>query len=269
MDPADLPMWADWLRFAKEFLQSAIQIGLLSMLIYAALVHLRGTRALGVLAGLMIVMVLGWLLSVALGLEVIGWLLSKVPTLMAFALIIIFQPELRRAFAEIGANPQRLLNPEFEQGDTIDAIMDAAYHLGRRKIGALIAVEREIGMRSIANTGVPLDARLTAELLITIFDGKGPLHDGGVIVKDGMVSAAACVFPLTQQGRLDRNLGTRHRAGVGLSEETDAVVIIVSEERGTVSLACGGTLVEAAEPERLRRHLVNYLIKQKKGRAVA
>ena len=266
MDVEQITVWAGAWGVVKEFIQAGIQIGLLAFIIYLALIHLRGTRALGVMGGLMIVIATGWGLSQLFGLEEIEWLLSKVPTLIAFALIIIFQPELRRAFAEIGVRPQGLLNKEERHGDTIDALLDAAYYLGKRKLGALIAIEREIGMRGIADTGVPLGAQISAELLITIFDGKGPLHDGGVILKDGVVASAACVFPLTQQGNLHRDLGTRHRAAVGLSEETDAVVIVVSEERGSVSLANGGKLVEDVEPERLRRHLVNFLIKRPRGR---
>ena len=142
MQPDQISMWVGVWDIVKNILQALIQVGLLSFLIYLALIHLRGTRALGVMAGLMIVMVVGWTLSQLLGLEEIEWLLSKAPTLIAFALIITFQPELRRAFAGIGANPQRLLNKEVTHSETISAILDAVYYLGQRKVGALIAIER-------------------------------------------------------------------------------------------------------------------------------
>jgi diadenylate cyclase len=228
---------------------------------------MRGTRAAPVLLGLVIVTIVGWFLANLLGLEVFEYLLSQVPQLLAFALIIIFQPELRRAFAEIGANPHRLFSPSENLEQTIDAIIEASYKLAEQKLGALIAIECKIGMRAYSETGVNLNAQVTAELLRTIFYKNTPLHDGAVIIKDGMLVAANCYFPLTQ-GDLRRQFGTRHRAGVGVTEETDAIVVIVSEETGAVSVAHSGRLTFDVERQRLRRHLTNYLSKRSRQGAL-
>jgi diadenylate cyclase len=244
-----------------------IQVGLLASLIYTALVFMRGTRAAPVLLGLVIVTIVGWFLANLLGLEVFEYLLSQVPQLLAFALIIIFQPELRRAFAEIGANPHRLFSPSENLEQTIDAIVEASYKLAEQKLGALVAIECKIGMRAYSETGVALNAQVSAELLRTIFYKNTPLHDGAVIIKDGMVVAANCYFPLTQ-GDLRRQFGTRHRAGVGVTEETDAIVVIVSEETGAVSVAHSGRLTFDVERQRLRRHLSNYLTKRSRQGAL-
>jgi diadenylate cyclase len=242
-------------------LQMIVEVGLLASIIYLALVFLKGTRAAPILLGIVITTLVGWLLSQLLGLQVIEWLLARVPALIALAVLIIFQPELRRAFAEIGSNPHRLLREHHDVSKTIDHLINAAFYLAERNIGALIAIERDIGMRAITDSGVRVDAPVSAELLITIFYPNTPLHDGAVVLRGGVIVAASCFFPLTQ-APLSRNLGTRHRAGVGITEETDAVVIIVSEERGTVSLATRGILVQDISKDRIRRHLTNYLVKQ-------
>jgi diadenylate cyclase len=238
-----------------------IQVGLLAFVIYAALQYLQGTRAARILVGILITTVAGWFLSQILGLEVVEWLLGKVPALLAFAVLIIFQPELRRLFADIGVNPHRLTTSDEIQTESIEKIIDATYFMAERKIGALMAVERDIGMRAYAESGVAINAPVSSELLITVFYPNTPLHDGAVIIKDGVIVAASVFFQLTQ-AHLSRTLGTRHRAGIGITEETDAVVIIVSEETGTVSLAHKGRLVREVDADRMRRHLKNYLIKK-------
>lgn len=247
-----------------ESAQFLIQIIVLSVLIYLLLTYIKGTRAARILMGIVLATVIGWVLSSLLGLEVIHWLLSQVPTLMAFAMIIIFQPELRRLFAEIGVNPQRFLRENIDEPETVGALLDAAFFLSERRIGALIALERHIGMRAYAETGVRIHAPVSSELLVTIFYPNTPLHDGAVIIKNGSIIAASCFFPLTQSTDLAHSLGTRHRAAIGITEETDAVVIIVSEETGDVSLARRGLLVRKISRDRLRRHLTNYLVKQDK-----
>ena len=245
-----------------EILRFAIQIGLLTIIIYMALVFLKGTRAEPILVGIVITIVSGWFLSQFLGLEVIEWMLRKLPALMVFAIMIIFQPELRRAFAEIGINPQRFISAESKASETIDAIIEASFKLAEKHIGALIAIELDIGLRSYSEAGVKINAPISSELLVTIFYPNTPLHDGAVIIHNGVVISAACFFPLTQ-ATLSRTLGTRHRAGMGITEESDAVAIIVSEEDGSVNLANKGKLVKNTDKERLRRHLTNYLIKNK------
>lgn len=251
----------DALQWLARFI---IQVGLLASLIYLALLFLRGTRGAPVLVGLVIVTLVGWVLSQLLGLEVFEYLLSRAPAFIAFAVLIIFQPELRRAFAEIGSNPQRLLGGSTDIATTIEALVEACYDLAAKRTGALLAIERSIGMRAFAETGVRIQAPVSSELLSTIFFKNTPLHDGAVIVKDGIIVAANCYFPLTQAA-LSRELGTRHRAAVGVTEETDAVAIVVSEETGAVSLAYGGRLVRDIDRVRLRRHLTNYLLKRPGG----
>lgn len=253
----------DLLKFAWDILRFIIEVGLLAVLIYMLLNFLRGTRALPIIVGIVITTTVGFLLSQQFELVVIQWMLTKVPGLLAFALLIIFQPELRRVFAEIGANPRRLLlNTEQQETEIIDILIEASYALAAKKTGALIAVERNIGMRSYIETGISINANVSVELLNTIFVTKTPLHDGAVIIRHSTIVAANCFFPLTQT-ELSRTLGTRHRAGVGVTEETDSVVIVVSEEKGWVSLAHKGRLVQNIDEERLRRHLTNYLIRMK------
>ncbi|MCJ8329582.1 MAG: TIGR00159 family protein [Lentisphaeria bacterium] len=243
--------------------QIIIQIGLLSIVIYYALRFMRGTRSAIILVGITIITSLGWVISHFLNLQVFEWMFSQVPALLTFALIILFQPELRRAFAEIGSNPRRLFGTHAVLNDSIDCIIDTVFQLGSKKIGALIILEREIPMRALVETGVPVNAPLTKELLITIFYKNTPLHDGAVIIKDNVIVAASCYISSLSQSSLSKDLGTRHRAGVGVTEDYDALAVIVSEETGNVSLSNGGLLARDINKTNLRRHLTNYLIKNK------
>jgi diadenylate cyclase len=245
----------------RELLQFLIQVGLLTVIIYTVLLFLKGTRAEPILIGIVITILGGWILSQAFGLEVIEWIIAKLPALMVFALLIIFQPEIRSVFAEIGVNPHRLISTAKTKEETINALIHSAYSLAEKKIGALITIERDIGMRPYTEAGVKINAPVSSELLSTIFFPNTPLHDGAVVIKNGIILSAACFFPLTQS-ELGKSQGTRHRAGVGITEETDAVSIIVSEEEGFVSLAHKGRLVRNINAERLRRHLLNYLVKK-------
>ena len=248
----------------QSLLQMIIQIGLLSMLLYIALLFFRGTRAEVALVGIVIIIFVGWFLAKTLQLEELRWLLEKLPALLAFGLIIVFHPELRRAFAEIGSNPYRLWRSDDRRTEIVDALTDAAFHLSKKGIGALIVVERDIGMRQIVEGGTRIDARLTPELLSTIFYPNTPLHDGAVVIRNANIVAAGCFLPLTHS-QLSHELGTRHHAGVGITEETDAVVIVVSEETRSVGLAHMGRLVQNVETDRLRRHLTNYLVKGRRS----
>lgn len=243
-----------------------IQIFVLYLIVYSVLVFIRGTRGAPILAGLTILTLLVWVFSTVLQLEVLGWLLTNMWAVIPFSILVIFQPELRRAFAELGTSPQQRTltqGSSRKSKETIDTLVETAFYLAERKIGALIAVERYIGMRNTAETGTLINTALNGELLSTIFYPNTPLHDGGVIVKNGRLIAAGCIFPLSQNDEISRSLGTRHRAGVGITEETDCVSVIVSEETGKVSLAYMGHLVRDIDEERMRRHLVNYLVKVK------
>jgi len=183
---------------------------------------------------------------------VISWLLNGLSAAFAMALIVIFQPELRRAFAQLGS---RSFLRSQRKKETINEAVTAAVALSAQRQGAIILFEREIGMRAIIASGVRLDARLSHQLLVAIFNRHSPLHDGGVIIRGNQVVAARCIFPLSQDEEMLRTLGTRHRAAVGITEETDAVAVVVSEETGIISIACRGSLKRGLGPDQLTRYL--------------
>ena len=178
---------------------------------------------------------------------------------MAIGFLIIFQPEIRHALAELGRSP-RFYSPAVKR-NVVDQIVQAVSFLAERRIGGLIAIERKTGTRSVQETGIKLDSNVEWGLLSSIFFPHAPLHDGGVIIAGGRIVAAGCLFPLTDKSELSKMLGTRHRAAIGLAEETDAVVVVVSEESGTVSLAFRGRLSQDVEIDRLRRFLSKILLK--------
>ena len=249
-----------------KFLQPLIQIGALALLLYAALLFLRGTRASIMLMGIIFTTFVVWFFAQQLDLEVIEWLLGRVPAILALTLVIIFQPELRRAFAEIGSNPQRIFREQKQHTtEVIDALIETAFFLGERQIGALIVVERDIPMRAVEESGVAINAPLSPPLLSSIFLKNPPLRGGAAIVKGNMITAASCFISKLGDDveNAPHELGSRHRAGIGITEETDALAIIVSEETGSVSLAYRGRLVYGIERRRLMRHLHNFLIKKK------
>jgi diadenylate cyclase len=271
VDPADgvvMSELAPWVLELGAYLRIGLEITILAVLIYGVLYFVRGTRAEAILVGLSIVIVCLGLLSRFLGLEVIDWLLANMYTFLAISVLVIFQSEIRRAFAEIGSTQSRLrFHPGTKRQKAIIAtLLDATFFLADRRIGALIAIEQDIPMRAYAETGTPVDAPVTSKLLSTVFFPNTPLHDGGVIISRGSVAAAGCIFPLTQNPDMSQSLGTRHRAGVGITEETDCVTIIVSEESGAVSLAHKGRLIRGIDADRLRRHLTNYLVKKPMAR---
>lgn len=250
------------LNTVMDIVKLSIQVGLLAVLIYGAMLFLRGTRAALILTGIIITTILGWGLAELLQLDVLKELLSQVPALLAFALVIIFQPEIRSAFAAIGSNPQKLFRERHSAKEVIDALIDASFYLKERYIGALIVLERDIPLKSLAESGIPVDAPISSKLLQTLFYKGTPMHDGAVLIKRGIVVAASCFITKLSEHTFDSELGTRHRAGVGVTEESDALCIIVSEETGQVSFASRGLLVRNVDKRRLRRHLTNYLVKQ-------
>lgn len=249
-------------RFSWPGVTGLLEIVILAAAFYAIIQFFRGTRGAQVLTGLVVVLLLLTVLTRLVHMEALYWLLQRFSVYLAVALIIIFQPEIRRALAELGK--QHVFGVSAGERSLIDSIVSAATLLSERKVGALIAVERQIGTRPIQETGKILDARVTPELLATIFHPHTPLHDGGVIIRDNRVVAAGCVFPLSQQDDAVRTLGTRHRAAIGLTEETDAIVVVVSEETGTLSVAYNGRLSRGIDEERLRRTLMSVLLRAKK-----
>ena len=240
----------------------SVLTGLLEILVLAAgffytILFFRGTRGAQVLTGLVVFVLVLMLLTRMFHLDALNWLLQRFSVYLAVAFLIIFQPEIRRALAELGK--QHVFGVTASERGMVDAVVHAALLLSERKIGALIAVERKIGTRAIQETGKLIDSLVTPELLSSIFFPHTPLHDGGVIVRENRIVAAGCVFPLSQQDELIRSLGTRHRAAIGITEETDAIVVVVSEETGTISVAFNGRLSRGLDEERLRRTLTSVL----------
>lgn len=237
------------------------EILILAVAFYYVLLFIRGTRGVQVLFGLTTLFIGLNLLTYFFEMETLSWILQRSTFYLVFALLVIFQPEIRRALAELGRR-HFFGGPVFEQS-TVEHLVGAAVRLSEQKIGALIAVERDVGTRAIRETGVKLDSELSPELLINIFYPRTPLHDGGVIVQNNRVVAAACVFPLSQRDEVSRTLGTRHRAAMGVTEETDAIAVIVSEETGSISVAYRGKLRRGLDEERLRRVLVSVLLQDR------
>jgi len=234
-----------------------IDVGLVAVLIYQFLILVRGTRAAPMLVG---VAALGLAFYFArLGeLRTLDWLLSTLLPYVVFALIVVFQSEIRHALANLGSRLS-LMRSSSSVADVYDDIVLAANLFSQNQTGALIVIEREIGLRTYIESGVALDARLSYDLLATIFRPSAPLHDGAVIVQRDRIAAAACFLPLSMNPVLSTQLGTRHRAAIGITEETDAVAIIVSEETGTISVAVAGSVERELTVDRLRERLSTLL----------
>ncbi|MBI4227269.1 MAG: TIGR00159 family protein [Candidatus Omnitrophica bacterium] len=232
--------------------QPVLEIGLLWAFYYGLLVFFRGTVAIHVLRGALVLLLL-FVLTELLGLQVLHWLLTHLVAISVIALLIVFQPELRRGLAKIGGEHFfRLAQPKDE---VIEEVIKAVTSMAHKKMGAILAIERQTRLRPYTESGILLDSAVTSELLVTVFTSPAPLHDGGVIIAQGRILAAACLFPLTQDPRVSKTLGTRHRAALGLSEETDALVIVVSEETGAISLAVRGELSRDLDRESLVQSL--------------
>jgi diadenylate cyclase len=238
-----------------------LQVLVLACAFYYIFLFFRGTRGAQVLVGLVLLLVMLIGLTQIFNLDALNWILRRISVFFGAALLIIFQPEIRRALAELGRKP--VFNVSVEERTAVEGVVEATMMLAEHRVGALIAIEREIGTRGIQETGVKLDAVLAPELLASLFYPYTPLHDGGVIIRGNRIVAAGCVFPLSQKMELHKQLGTRHRAAVGLSEETDAVVVVVSEETGTVSVTYRGRLSRGLDEDRLRRFLTALLFKGK------
>jgi diadenylate cyclase len=236
---------------------SILDVVLVAILIYQFLSLVRGTRAAPMLVG---VATLGLAFYFArLGeLRTLNWLLSTLLPFVVFALIVVFQSEIRHALANLGSRVS-LMRASSSVADVYDDIVLAANLFSQNQTGALIVIEREIGLRTYIESGVALDARLSYDLLATVFRPSAPLHDGAVIVQRDRVAAAACFLPLSMNPVLSTQLGTRHRAGIGITEETDAVAVIISEETGTISMAVAGSIERDLTVERLRERLSHLL----------
>jgi len=241
--------------------RSGIEIGILWVVLYYSYLYFRGTRGAKVLTGLLVLLLTFTLLSQILKLQVIYWLIRAFTAYLAIALVVIFQPELRRALAALGS--QHIFATVTQKRETIEVLAEAAFELSNRQLGALIALERESNVHAFAESGVNIDSDLSTELIVTIFHPKTPLHDGGLILRNDRILAAACIFPVSQRHDLDRNLGLRHRAGLGITEESDAIAIVVSEETGNVSICHRGRIERDFDPDDFKRRLAQLLLLEK------
>lgn len=249
--------FADLVTFAYDHWTDAIEIALLTFAIYFIWRLFKGTPGSNVLAGLVTLFLGVTLLSQLLGLPVIGWIATRLSAVLIIAVLIIFQPELRRGLAALGSH--RLFFPTRSAPEAVDRLTETTFELANRQLGALMAIERSQNTESFAESGVAIDCKISPELVVSIFFPKTPLHDGGIIIRDDRIVSAACIFPVSQKGNLDRALGLRHRAALGLAEETDALVIVVSEETGIVSICHGEVIERDFEPASFKARLGELL----------
>ena len=242
-----------------------LDIAIVSFIFYEFLKLIRGTRAVQMAAGSLLIVGLFYL-SRLVPLQTVNWMIRNMLVYVAFAAIVIFQSDIRRALAHFGQAPFfRYFNRQEAANETIEELVVAATMLSSQRTGAIIAIEREIGLRNYIESGIPIDATMTYDLLVTIFQTGSPLHDGAVIVQEDRIAAAACFLPLTVNPRVSRDLGTRHRAAIGLTEENDAVAIVVSEERGQIALAMNGRIERAISPDELRERLGTFVLQRRGG----
>ena len=240
--------------------RDAVDLALVAVILYLILALFRGTRAVQMLVGVA-VLVVASLAARALELHSLGWLLDSLWSFWVVVLVVLFQPELRRALAWIGQGEglRSLLAGSSTATRVVDEIASVTGSLADRRIGALIVIERGTGLRQYAELGVALDALVSADLLISVFLPYSPLHDGAVFIRDDRVVAAGCFLPLSRNAQVARQLGTRHRAALGITEETDAVALAVSEETGRISVALDGQIEPVTSPEALRTRLGEIL----------
>jgi diadenylate cyclase len=243
-----------WLRVSF----TVLDILLVALIIYELLVMIRGTRAAPMLAGLAAIAGAFYLARIG-ELVTLNWLVSHLLPYIVFALIVVFQSEIRYVLSDLGRRVSFLRGPGAVEGDSYDDIVLAANLFSQHQTGALMVIEREIGLRTYIESGVAMDAKLSYDLLATIFRPSAPLHDGAVIIQKDRLAAAACFLPLSMNPVLSTQLGTRHRAGIGITEETDAIAVIVSEESGAISMAVGGKIERDLTVEQLRERLSSEL----------
>jgi len=241
-------------KFLISHWRDGVEILLLAACIYQIYRTFRATRGAQILVGLIMILVFLTLVSALFKFEVIQWIITRAAAVLAFALIVIFQPELRNGLARLGSN--RLFSfYSKRQLDFLERFADAVIHLSKKRIGALFAIQRDISLKEQLDTGVMLDARFSPELAMAVFHPKAPLHDGGMIIADDRIAGAACVFPVTEREMQDRSTGLRHRAAIGLTERTDAVAIVVSEETGGISICENGVLMRNLSDKIFREKL--------------
>ncbi len=235
-----------------------VDIAIVAFIVYRALLLIKGTRAMQMLTGLGILGI-GFFLSSAAELFTTHWVLSYFFDYLILVVIVVFQDDLRRALTHVGKNPFFASASEEEEREMVDEISRAATRLAKERVGALIVIERETGLKNFIDTGSRIDARVKSELIYSIFITDSPMHDGAVIVTDGKLAAAGCFLPLSKDPNIDKKYGTRHRAALGLTEDTDAIVVLVSEEAGEAHLVKNGKLTTNLTELELRQSLVALL----------
>jgi diadenylate cyclase len=243
-----------------------VDVLVVALIIYESLKLIRGTRAMQMAFGSALLVGL-YFFSLAAPLQTVNWLIRNMIGYVVFAAIVLFQNDIRRALAHFGRTPfVRAFSRAENDDETIEEVVTAAVQLADRKIGALMVIERQIGLRNYIESGIPLDAMVTHDLLVTVFQTSGPLHDGAVIIQENKVAAASCFLPLTVNPTVGSDLGTRHRAAIGLTEENDAVAVVVSEETGRISVATEGQISRGFTAETLRARLTQLVLQRKSGR---
>lgn len=246
-------MW----QLVVQLWRDAVEIFILAVLLYQGYRFLKATRGARILTGLLVLLLGLTLISQLLNLEVMNWLLEHFSVFLVVGLVVLFQPELRRVLAELGSHS--IFSFTGTEGASMDQLIESMVQLSHKRCGALFAIQRGIDLKPYAESGVAMDAKISLELISTIFHPKTALHDGGMIVEQGRIVAAGCVFPVSQKEMADRSIGLRHRAGLGLSEETDAIALLVSEETGALSLCYKGKLERDLEADELRARLEQIL----------
>lgn len=244
----------------NEWIKDIIDVAIVSWIIYKLILLVRGTRAVQLLKGIF-VLVATWAISTWLNLYTLKWLMNQMFTFGVVSVLIIFQPELRRALEQLGRGKLfgRSTVVDRDISERINDILKTVNYLSRRKIGALIVFERDTGLNEYIESGIRMESNLSSELLINLFIPNTPLHDGAVVLRGGQIMAAGCYLPLSENPFISKELGTRHRAAIGVSEVTDAVSVVVSEETGQVSLAVGGQIVRDIKDESLVSKLYDEL----------
>ena len=247
-----------WLGGVEPSWLDLIDILIVAFLIYQLLQFIRGTHAVQMALGALVLVLLYWL-SQLLHLETVNWLLRTFMPYLVFGIIVVFQAEIRKVLAQLGKTPLPGMFGSPRTEEVIDEVVLAATTLAAQRTGAIAVVERDMGLRSYIETGIALDAYVTYDLLISIFNPGTPLHDGAVIIQGNRVAAAACFLPLTVNPQLSRELGSRHRAAIGVTEDTDALAVVVSEETGVISLVVGGRIRRELEAASLKAALLEVL----------
>jgi len=247
-----------WFPTVEPSWLDLIDILIVAFLIYQLLQFIRGTHAVQMALGALVLVLLYWL-SQLLHLETVNWLLRTFMPYLVFGIIVVFQSEIRKVLAQLGKTPLPGVFGSPRTEEVIDEVVLAATTLAAQRTGAIVVVERDMGLRSYIETGIALDAYVTYDLLISIFNPGTPLHDGAVIIQGNRVAAAACFLPLTVNPQLSRELGSRHRAAIGVTEDTDALAVVVSEETGVISLVVGGRIRRELDAASLKSALLDVL----------